>query len=101
MAYMILHLKFPSRPIHDNLLLEAQNGFHKATLAKAAFFRLLQVMETRKEYNRLTYICFTDFIKALGMVKRNFLWKVLLDKGHLPQHLIRAIQSPYKSTTVT
>ena len=46
----------------------------------------------KKEFQKNTHFCFTDYAKAFDSVDHNKLWKILKEMG-IPEHLICLLQN--------
>ena len=51
-------------------------------------------MEKAREFQKNTYVCFTDYAKAFDCVDHNKLWKILREMG-IPDHLTCLLRNLY------
>ena len=51
-------------------------------------------MEKSREFQKNTYFCFIDYVKALDCVNHNKLWKILQEMG-IPDHLTCLLRNLY------
>lgn len=86
------------RPALDAVTRENQAGFRPGRGCIDQIFSLRQILETRHEFRRPTYVAFIDFAAAFDSVDRGSLWKIL-DQDGLPTKIIQLIEAMYKSTS--
>ncbi len=70
---------------------DTQAGFRKGRGTRDHIANLRWIMETRREYQKDTYMCFIDYSKAFDCVEHDKLWTAL-DVLGIPLHLIMLIQ---------
>ena len=52
------------------------------------------ILEKAREFQKNTYFCFIDYVKAFDYVARNRQWKILQEMG-IPDHLICLLRNLY------
>ena len=52
------------------------------------------IMEKAREFQKNTYFCFIDYVKALNYVCHNKLWKILKEV-EIPDHLTCLLRNLY------
>ncbi len=87
------------KTIAEALLSEEQTGFRKGRSCTDAIFILKRLIEERREHNKETHLAFIDLEKAFDNVRRKLLWEILERRGY-PRHLIEAIKSVYRETSI-
>ena len=48
----------------------------------------------KQEFQKITYFCFIDYVKAFDCVDHNKLWKILQEMG-IPEHLTCLLRNLY------
>ena len=71
-----------------------QAGFRKGRGTRDQIANKRWSTEKAKEFLRNTYLCFTDYAKALDTVDHNKLWKILQEMG-ISDHLICPLRNLY------
>lgn len=87
------------KKIADHLISEEQVGFRKGRSCMDAVFTLKRIIEERREFNCETHLAFIDLEKAFDNIDRELLWNILIRRGY-PKHLVEAIKSLYKETSI-
>ncbi|XP_038121252.1 uncharacterized protein LOC119770429 [Culex quinquefasciatus] len=80
------------RPLTETFVGEYQCGFRAGRSTTDQMFTLRQILDKFREYNLQTHHLFIDFKAAYDSVKRNELWKIMLEHG-FPAKLIRLIRA--------
>ncbi|XP_039449776.1 uncharacterized protein LOC120428760 [Culex pipiens pallens] len=80
------------RPLTETFVGEYQCGFRAGRSTTDQMLSLRQILDKFREYNLQTHHLFIDFKAAYDSVKRNELWKIMLEHG-FPAKLIRLIRA--------
>ena len=59
-----------------------------------------QIIENAREFQKIIYICFTDYAKAFDCLDHNKLWKILKEIG-VPDHLSCLLRNLYVGQEAT
>ena len=62
-------------------------GFRKGRGTRDQIANIRWIMEKAREFQKTSYFCFIDYVKAFDCVDHNKLWKILKEMG-IPEHLI-------------
>ena len=65
---------------------DVQAGFRKVRGTRDQIANIRWIMEKTTEFQKNTYFCFIDYVKAFDCVDHNKLWKILKEMG-IPDHL--------------
>lgn len=78
----------------EKTIRDEQAGFrpHRSCVDQANTLRI--IVEQSIEYRTPLYIIFIDFKKAFDTIKRDAIWKALIDRG-TPEKIVRLIQALY------
>ena len=82
------------RLVVEGKLSEQQSGFRPGRSVQDHIFTMRQIMEKTYRHNKEEHICFVDLQKAFDTVRREELWKALVEHG-VDNKLIAAIKSIY------
>ena len=66
-------------------LLDVEGGFRKGRGTRDQIANICWIMEKTREFQKNTYICFIDYLKAFDCVDHDKLWKILKEMG-IPDH---------------
>ena len=58
------------------------------------------IIEKTKKFQKNTYFCFIDYVKAFDCVDHNKLWKILKETG-IPDHLTFHLRNLYVGQEAT
>ena len=67
-------------------LLDVQAGFKTGRGTRDQIANIYSIVEKAREFQKNTYHCFIDYVKAFDCVAQNELWEILTEMG-LPDHL--------------
>ena len=70
----------------DHELLDVLAGFRKGRGTRDQIAKIHWIIEKAREFQKNTYFCFIDYVKACDCVDHHKLWKILKEMG-LPDHL--------------
>ena len=65
---------------------DVQAGFRKGRGARDQIANIYWIIEKAREFQKIIYFCFVDYLEAFGCVDHNKLWKILQEMrilGHL------------------
>ena len=65
---------------------DVQAGFRKGRGTWDQVANICKIMEKAREFQKIIYFCFIDYVKAFVCVDHNKLWKILKEMG-IPDHL--------------
>ena len=101
-AYKILSNILLSRltPYAKEIIGDHQCGFRRNRSSIAHIFCIRQILEKKWEYNEEVHRLFIDFKKAYDSVRREVLYKVLIEFG-IPRKLVRLIKMSLTETYST
>ena len=88
--FKILQARLQQYMNHD-----AQAGFRKGRGTRDQIANICWVIEKAREFQKNTYFCFIDYVKAFDCVDHNKLWKVLKEMG-IPDHLTHLVRKRRK-----
>ena len=69
-------------------------GFRKGRRTRDQIASILWIKEKAREFQKNTYFCFIDYVKAFDCVDYNKQWKILQEMG-VPDHLICLLRKLY------
>ena len=75
-----------------------QCGFRRERSTTDHIFCIRQILENKWKYNEEVHQLFTDFNKAYDSVRREVLYKILIEFG-IPRKLVRLIKMSLKHIT--
>jgi hypothetical protein len=98
-SYKIVSNIFLSRltPYVDEIIEDHQCGFRRNRSTTDQIFCIRQILDKKWEYNGTVHQLYTDFSKAYGSVRREVLYKILLEFG-IPRKLVRLIKTCLNET---
>ena len=67
-------------------LLYVKAGFQRDRGTRVQTANIHWIVEKTREFQKIIYFCFTDYVKACDYVIHNKLWKILKEMG-IPDHL--------------
>ena len=65
---------------------DVQAGFRKGRGIRSQIASICWITEKAREFQKIIYFCFIDYVKAFDCVDHNKLWKILKEMG-IPDHL--------------
>ena len=68
-------------------LSDVQAAFRKGRGTRDQIGSIRWIIEKPRQFQKNSYLCFTDYIKAFDCVDHNKLWKILKEMG-IPDHLV-------------
>ena len=71
-----------------------QAGFRKGRGTRDQIANICWMIEKAREFQKIIYFCFIDYVKAFDCVDHNKLWKILKEMG-IPDHLICLLRNLY------
>ena len=77
---------------------DVQAGFKRGTRDKIA--NIYWIIEKAREFQKIIYFCFVDYLEAFGCVDHNKLWKILKEMG-IPDHLTCLLRNLYAGQEAT
>ena len=84
----------------DQELPDVQAGFRKGRGTRDQIANILWIIKKAREFQKITYFCFTDYAKAFDCVDHNKLWKILKEMG-IPDHLTCLLRNLYAGQKAT
>ena len=79
---------------------DVQAGFRKGRGIKDQIANIHLIIETRREFQKNIYFCFTDYAKDFDYMDQNKLWKILKEMG-IPDHLTCLLRNLYAGQEAT
>ena len=79
---------------------DVQAGFRKGRGTRDQIANIRWIMEKAREFQKIIYFCFIDYVKAFESVDHNKLWKILKDMG-IPDHLTYLLRNLYAGQEAT
>ena len=73
---------------------DVQAGFRKARGTRDQISNICWIIEKAREFQKIIYFCFIDYVKAFESVDHNKLWKILKEMG-IPDHLTCLLRNLY------
>ena len=77
-----------------------QAGFRKGRGTRDQNANICWIIKKAREFQKNTYICFTDYAKAFDWVDDNKLWEILKEMG-IPAHLTCLLRNLYAGQETT
>ena len=77
-----------------------QADFRKGRGTRDQIANIRWIMEKAREFQKSTYFCFINYIRAFDCVDHNKLWKILQEKV-IPDHLTCLLRNPYAGQEAT
>ena len=81
-------------------LLDVLAGFRKGRGTRDQIAKIHWIIEKAREFQKNTYFCFIDYVKACDCVDHHKLWKILKEMG-LPDHLMCLLRNLYAGQEAT
>ena len=78
---------------------DVQAGFRKGRGTRE-IANICWIMEKAREFQKSTYFCFIDYMRAFDCVDHNKLWKTLKEMG-IPDHLTCLLRNLYAGQEAT
>jgi len=75
-------------------ILDVQARFREARRTRDQIANILWIIEKAREFQKNTYFCFIDYVKAFDCVDHNKLQKILRETG-IPDHLTFLLRNLY------
>ena len=75
-------------------------GFRKGRGTRDQIANIHWIIEKAREFQKIIYFCFIDYVKAFDCVDHNQLWKILREMG-IPDHLTRLLKTLYAGQEAT
>ena len=88
----ILQAKLQQYMNHE--LPDVQARFRKGRGTRDQIANMRWIIEKAREFQKNSYFCFTDYLKAFDCVDHNEIWKILKEKG-TPNHLTCLLRNLY------
>ena len=79
---------------------KVQAGFRKGRGTRDQIANIRWIIQKGKEFQKNTYFCFIDYVKAFDSVDHNKLWKILQEMG-IPDHLSCLLRNLYAGQEAT
>ena len=79
---------------------DVQTGFRKDRGTRDQIANICWIMERAREFQKNTYFCFIDYVKAFDCVDHNKLRKILKEMG-IPDHLACLLRNLYAGQEAT
>ena len=79
---------------------DVQAGFWKGRGTTDQIANICWIIKKAREFQKNTYFCLIDYIKAFDCVDHNKLWKILKEMG-IPDHLIYLLRNLYAGQEAT
>ena len=79
---------------------DVQAGFRKGRGTRDQMANIRWIMEKAREFQKNSYFCFIDYVKAFDCVDHNKVWKILKKMG-IPDHLICLLRNLYAGQEAT
>ena len=71
---------------------DVQARFRKGRGTRDRIANICWIIEEAREFQKIIYFCFIDYVKAFDYVDHNKLWKILQEIG-IPDHLTCILRS--------
>ena len=79
---------------------DVQAGFRKGRGTRNQVANICWIMGKAREFQKIIYFCFIDYVKAFACVDHNKLWKILKEMG-IPDHLTCFLRNLYAGQEAT
>ena len=79
---------------------DVQTGFTKGRGTRDQIANIHWIIRKAREFQKNTYICFIDYVKAFDCVDHNKLWKILQEMG-IPDHPTCLLRNLYAGQEAT
>ena len=79
---------------------DVQAGFRKGRGIRDQIANICWIIEKATEFQKNSYLCFTDYAKAFDCVDHNKLWKIL-KQIQIPEHLTCLLRNLYAGQEAT
>ena len=73
---------------------DVQADFRKGRGTRDQIANICWIIEKAREFQKIIYFCFIDYVKAFDCVDHNKLWKILKEMG-IPGHLTCLLRNSY------
>ena len=73
---------------------DVQAGFRKGRGTRDQIANIHWIIEKAREFQKIIYFCFIDYVKDFDCVDHNNLWKILQEMG-IPDHLTCLLRNLY------
>ena len=79
---------------------DVQAGFRKGRGTRDQIANICWIMEKAREFQKNTYFCFIDYVKAFDCMDHKKLWKILKEMG-IPDYMICLLRNLYAGQEAT
>ena len=79
---------------------DVQAGFRKGREIRDQIANIRWITEKAREFQKMIYFCFIDYVIAFDCVDHNKLWKILKEMG-IPDHLTCLLRNLFVDQEVT
>ena len=79
---------------------DVQAGFRKGRGTRDQIANIHWIIEKAREFQKIIYFCFIDYVKDFDCVDHNNLWKILQEMG-IPDHLTCLLRNLYAGQEAT
>ena len=79
---------------------DVQADFRKGRGTRDQIANICWIIEKAREFQKIIYFCFIDYVKAFDCVDHNKLWKILKEMG-IPGHLTFLLRNLYAGQEAT
>ena len=79
---------------------DVQCGFRKGRGTRDQIANIRWIIEKARGFQKNTYFCFINYVKAFDCVDHNKLWKILKEMG-IPDHLTCLLRNLYAGQEAT
>ena len=91
---MLKILQAQASAIHERWTSWRSSCFTKGRGTRDQIANICWIIEKAREFQKNTYFCFIDYVKAFDCVDHNKLWKILKEMG-IPDHLTCLLRNLY------
>ena len=79
---------------------DVQAGFRKGRGTRDQIANICWIIEKAREFQKIIYFCFVDYLKTFDYVDHNKVWKILQEMG-IPGHLTCLLRNLYAGQEAT
>ena len=79
---------------------DVEAGFRKGRGTRDQIVNIWWIIEKAREFHKIIYFCFIDYVKDFDGVGHNKLWKILKEIG-IPDHLTCLLRNLYAGQEAT
>ena len=91
-----IHHRLTSWAESNDILADEQNGFRQGRSCPDHLSVLSEIIQTREQQKKSTFVAYIDFSQAFDRINRVFLWQKLTKMG-LEGKILQAIKSLYEN----